>query len=435
MRKIIQSLDYTSEKIYHSKTYEYFKEVLSSYQHGNYRSATVILYSVVICDLVYKLEELADKYDDDKAKGILDSIKTTQKNKPESSEWEQKLISEVKKRTNLLGAQESLNIDYLRNSRHLAAHPVLDEFDILVQPNQETVRAHIINMLTGVLCNPPLLSNNLIETFLNDLISIKKQLIYNDELKSYLENKYYNKLNTPTKEKLFRTLWKFVFRLDSTEGERNRIINFKALVLLYKNDPPLFNTFISSESEYYSNIDTENDKIFNLILHIYSSYPIMYENMNEPTKLLIDKKGKKDEWIARAVFLSDTFAEHIKLLETRMLNDDFETKSRFEKPAINLLYDISKEYAQEKLFLDLLIKLFVGSQNFNDADYHFLNYIYVYLDNFNKEQIVKIIEGINTNNQLYNRGWSKSHNKYIKDIVNEKYKSDIDLKKYDNFET
>ena len=44
------------EKIYFAKTKEYFQEVMSSYSIGNYRTATVMLYSVAICDLQIKLQ-------------------------------------------------------------------------------------------------------------------------------------------------------------------------------------------------------------------------------------------------------------------------------------------------------------------------------------------------------------------------------------------
>ena len=44
-----------ADDIYFSKTREYFKEVLSSYANGNYRSAIVMLYSIAICDILYKL--------------------------------------------------------------------------------------------------------------------------------------------------------------------------------------------------------------------------------------------------------------------------------------------------------------------------------------------------------------------------------------------
>lgn len=51
-----------AEDIYFAKTKEYFNEVLSNYANGNYRSAIVMLYSVAICDLLFKLQELLDMY-------------------------------------------------------------------------------------------------------------------------------------------------------------------------------------------------------------------------------------------------------------------------------------------------------------------------------------------------------------------------------------
>lgn len=62
------------EDIYFVKTQEYFNEVVSSYANGNYRSAVVMLYSVVICDLLFKLQELKDMYNDTTAVEILSQI-------------------------------------------------------------------------------------------------------------------------------------------------------------------------------------------------------------------------------------------------------------------------------------------------------------------------------------------------------------------------
>ena len=59
------------ENIYFPKTREYFKEVISSYSNGNYRSAIVMLYSVVICDMLFKLKELKDMYNDTVASSLL----------------------------------------------------------------------------------------------------------------------------------------------------------------------------------------------------------------------------------------------------------------------------------------------------------------------------------------------------------------------------
>ena len=65
------------DNIYFQKTKKYFKEVISSYSNGNYRSAIVMLYSVAICDILFKLEELKDMYNDEVAKEILQNIENS----------------------------------------------------------------------------------------------------------------------------------------------------------------------------------------------------------------------------------------------------------------------------------------------------------------------------------------------------------------------
>lgn len=254
------SIEYKSENIYHSKTKEYFEEVLSSYHNGNYRSAIVMLYSVVVCDVIYKLEELSDKYSDEKAKDILDKIKKEQKDSPRNPKWEQTLIEEVKDRTSLLENQDKDNLDYLRNQRHLSAHPILDQLDILISPNKETVRANIVNMLDGVLCKPPLLSRDLTATFIEDLSTIKDQL-FEDDLERYLYKKYFNNINRPTEERLFRDLWKFVFRLENEKATDNRKVNYSALVYLYRKEPTIFKQLIESDNAYYSHVNLSDNNM------------------------------------------------------------------------------------------------------------------------------------------------------------------------------
>jgi hypothetical protein len=89
------SLDLAAEKIYHPQTKEYFKEVLSSYSNGNYRSVVVSLYTVVIADLIFKLKDLVDREDDPGAKAILSEIDKERAKDLASSKWEGKLVDRV----------------------------------------------------------------------------------------------------------------------------------------------------------------------------------------------------------------------------------------------------------------------------------------------------------------------------------------------------
>ena len=91
------------EDIYFAKTREYFNEVLSNYANGNYRSAVVMLYSVAICDLLFKLQELSDMYNDTVAAEILREVekcRNTGDNKSKSR-WEKEFVDGIYKKTKL----------------------------------------------------------------------------------------------------------------------------------------------------------------------------------------------------------------------------------------------------------------------------------------------------------------------------------------------
>ncbi|MEF1219159.1 hypothetical protein REH76_15410, partial [Photobacterium damselae] len=72
------SLETQKRKIYDKRTKRYFEEVYKGYANGCFRSATVMLWSVVVCDLIFKLQELKDLYSDSAAEKILKEIEKMQ---------------------------------------------------------------------------------------------------------------------------------------------------------------------------------------------------------------------------------------------------------------------------------------------------------------------------------------------------------------------
>lgn len=429
------SMEYKVENIYHSKTKEYFNEVFSSYNNENFRSAIVMLYSVVICDLIYKLQELSDRYSDEAAKEILKSIEEEQNKNSVSSKWETTLIEQVKQRTSLFESKDKLNLDYLRDQRHLAAHPVLDQLDILVKPNKETVRACMVNMLDGLLCKTPLLSKKMTTVFLEDIVSVKNQFIKDIDFERYLESKYFSKINKPTTEKLFKDLWKFTFRLNDEKTKDNRKVIYRALVFLYKKDVSFFNRQIEADKSYYSQIFLDDEIILNYIMQFLSVYPKVYQCFDQSTKVLFESNSDKSlEIFTKGVFLSETLEEHIDLVESKMTDESIVMVPRLSDSARGLLYYLSKEHGVLEKFLNFLINLLEASPNYNDSDLNFQDYILSYGDLFDKEQYVKILEAINKNNQLSDRGRAKTDNSNLKKLIESKYEDQIDYSDYPNFQ-
>jgi len=189
------SIEQRATQIFDARTKEYFSEVLSCYSAGNYRSSVVMLWSVAVCDLLFKLQNLVDLYGDAKAKEILADIGKLQQDNERSPIWETKLVETVAEQTQLLDIAERENLLHLQRQRHLAAHPVVNANFQLHRPNRETARALIRNTLDGVLTKAPILSKQIVNELVGDLEQASGILIDDKRLKAYLESKYYNRFN------------------------------------------------------------------------------------------------------------------------------------------------------------------------------------------------------------------------------------------------
>lgn len=157
------SLDLAAEKIYQPQTKEYFKEVLSSYNNGNYRSVVVSLYTVVIADLIFKLKDLIDQEEDSGAQKIIDEIEQMRNRDLTSSKWENTLVERIFTNTKMLDLHDKANIEALKAHRNLSAHPAITQEDVLFTPNKETARSHIRNMLEGVLIKPSMFTSHIVD--------------------------------------------------------------------------------------------------------------------------------------------------------------------------------------------------------------------------------------------------------------------------------
>jgi len=288
------SFEYYTSKIYNSKTKDYFTEVLRCYFNGCFRSSIVVLYSVVVCDIIFRLQELKDIYNDNIASDILDQISDFQNKRPNSPDWESKLIEEVKTRTKLFDIATYHEILYLQKNRHISAHPILSENNILFNPNEETVRAHIRNMLEGLLIKPPMLSRKIFDQFINDLAEKRDSL--NDEisLKRYLNSKYIPYINSETYNYLFKTLWKLVFCLADPDCDINRDINYYALRIIYFEKTQELNINIQNEVNYYSNISSEED-ILTYLIKLLLDRPNLYRLFNDEAHIILEKFISKEK--------------------------------------------------------------------------------------------------------------------------------------------
>jgi hypothetical protein len=427
------SIEMAAEKIDDSRTKTYFREVYSSYANGNYRSATVMLWTVTICDLLYKLQNLRDMYGDPIAQAILDDIAHLQKQNPNSPEWESELLKTVKERTELLDNAEYHSISSLKNYRHLSAHPVLGTADLLYSPNKDTVRSLIRNVLEAVLVKPPILSKKIFSELIIDLTS-KKELLPDDiSLKRYLDAKYLKNLKPAIENYIFRSLWKFAFSLSNEDANENREINARALRVIYNRRANEFKETIKSEVGYYSNVNPGEP--LRCLIEFISENPSLYEILNDNARILIKNITEDDlNLFAISTFLSDSVTEHLeqvmKLIDGK---DDFDSWELLSQPAWNKIFELCKENDKELVAIRIAIQSFIKSSSYAAADTSFMRFITPCRELFTKEHLLEILDGIEQNNQIFGRRKASTDHNNLKKKCDKVLGSDFDYTPYPRF--
>lgn len=418
-----------SEQIYFPKTRAYFEEVLSSYANGNYRSAIVMLYSIAICDILLKLQELKDMFNDPIAKEILrevNEMRNAHDNKSKSR-WEKELIESVYRKTKLLDLESYTNLNHLYDHRNFSAHPALNENYELITPSKETTIAHIKNTLTNILVKPPIFIKNITDVLTEDLK--EKKGIYQDrhkELSVYLNNRYFQKMPESMKLATLRSFWKFCFcSPDNKDCTNNRIINRMALEILIDSIPKESIVHIKENPNVFV-ASTDDTCMLSLALmlsrHI-ELYPALSRDLKLQIDMLIERNlsAKMISW-----FKFSSFKEHMQMLQDiSNINSD--------PVALKLLINHYSDSGELTLLTNYFIEYFGRSQNFDTADQRFEMEIRPFLNQMTRSQIEKLLEAVNKNNQIYSRNRAYSTNTEIAERVKTIWGNDFDYTPYPNF--
>ena len=423
------------EHIHSNKSKEYFKEVLSSYYNGNYRAAIVTLYSVVICDVIFKLEDLVEIYSDSVAKEILDKIKSIQKEQPTNPDWEKTIIEEVKNRTSLFDNVDIAHINSLRMDRHLCAHPVISKEDKLYTPCKENVASHIRNMLNSLLLKPPILSKKVINTILKDISENRDIFVDDESVTKYISAKYLTKLNSDAEVKIFRDLWKFVFKLEDTEAEKNRLNNYRVLYVIYSRNSEICKNIIKNQIAYYSRIRNEQF-IYHLLIRFLSENEFLFVCFTEDVKLLVNRYAHDDiSSQAVAWFLSESYLSHLLQLKESIIENIKNLNLSKKEPVVSA-YDrlfkigISKGFVDD--VVDFITWRYLFSSSYAVADSIFTYLVKPNIKYFSPEKLKNLCKGIEDNSQTFDRNQASEDHKILKSFCRDKIGEDFDATQYPN---
>ncbi|EOS7831841.1 hypothetical protein E0T40_RS14105, partial [Enterococcus hirae] len=188
-------LDVEINNIKNARILPLLNEVKSSFYQGNYRSAIVINYTAIILDVLDKLVDLSEIYQDTNAQEILKEIEKKRKNS-KSSDWENYLFKETKTKTELIDEYEYDDLMEIKRQRNNAAHP-MTTYDghtwELKNISKETCQDVIRKSFEIVFLKPPILGRKIN----NKIIDFAKKSynsigITDDDFKKLIRDQYLN---------------------------------------------------------------------------------------------------------------------------------------------------------------------------------------------------------------------------------------------------
>ncbi|CAM4026351.1 hypothetical protein L1N85_17085 [Paenibacillus alkaliterrae] len=439
------------ENVVSPQTKEYLKEVVSSYNHGNYRSAIVVLYTVVIFDLIEKMKTLSEIYNDEKAREILDEIERKQKEEKKSSDWERILVELVNKNTQLIDDMEKEKIDYLKLCRNYSAHPIYNNEYKLSNPTKEETRSLIRNCFEIVFKKEPLLSKKILDDLINDSKNYQQKLGI-DGLESYLKARYFSKINDRVKKAIFDSLWRFVFKLENDNCNFDRKYNYYTLFYLVRNDEKLYYEVVKDNPARYSQIEiketrgyieyiTEFENSNTSLIFFLAQYNNFFNYFTEDGKQIIRGLATKNyRFITIACYAFESI--DVQLNSLRKVHELFYTSSlrknwvevnRYDSlihDDLLLLYHQSKERGDEATVKRYIIEYFGGNMTFNGAT-SIWRLIEEIISEFNESEYNLLLNNMNSCYDIHHNHNLDIMIKKINETFEGKFHKVLDYSNYD----
>jgi len=417
------SIDDAIEQIKYPYTKELFKEVHSSYAMGNYRSAVVMLWSVVVTDLVLKLKELESVYSDETATRILDDIKKEQDKDPTSSKWEMKIVENFQKELNFFESHEVTKLVNLQNMRHISAHPVITGDDLLFTPDKYEVFGIIKNAMCSVLIKEALFSSKVKNYILDDLDVVKTKLTEYDDVKKYFIHKFLNNMSNVVLIKLIKTLWDFSFRKTNPKIDENRKINLMVLRVIFEERKDVLLNFMSSESRFISNLNLDDALIKSFFRFIIDKKHLL--EYFEPEAIEIIKALVKEDYSLFEYLVFKSPSDYM----AHIIESDY---FFMPVPSLKILRKDCKEANVLGEYLDMCINGYSKSTSYDQADSRFKSQIQPNLQYFTLDKLRVLVDKSNRNSQVFARDLAKDDHKLVIERILS-LDNDFDFRGYRNF--
>lgn len=386
-----------------ARTRDNLQEVVSSYSNGNYRSAEVMLYCTVVADIVYKIQELRDRHSVPAAQSLLEKMEKGLVD--HKSDWEWAICQGACRELQLFDEYLLNEISYLKNKRNSAAHPALDNNYQLISPSSEDLVAQIKTFLQQLFTQGPFVSRNIVDQMVDSIAQSRNFFECDDaydSLSSYLKSAYYSKMHDARLRSTFKALWKFCFVLTNEECETNRKINRMALQSLvdYAGEVAIEEWLREGVVKDIS-ISSTSSCIRQAII-FFASNPQLYRRVDDQTKALIKEAIRCDYGCLNWLPSDNGIIEKELLSAARSNLATFASWPLVDDEIQNIMKGHYKKCGLYNEFLNTLISYFDKiSTSYHTAEEAYRIAIRPVLHELNVEQAIRLIEVVDSNDQIY----------------------------------
>ncbi|MFN7893689.1 MAG: hypothetical protein ACK5OC_25605 [Pirellula sp.] len=172
---------------------EYIYEAVQAYRAGLSRSAIVNTWTALVYDIVVKIRELAVQGDVG-ASTFVTSLDNAIKgrNVVQLQKIESDILEVARNDFEFISDREKVELDRLREDRHMCAHPAFTGDTVLFIPSAEQVRVHIVHAVEHVLKHPPVQGRAAITRLSADILRASFP-IEQDKVNAFLNDRYLNR--------------------------------------------------------------------------------------------------------------------------------------------------------------------------------------------------------------------------------------------------
>ncbi len=374
----------------------YIIESINTYRNRAFRAAIMSTWVAVTYDIISKIRELdiqGDPAASSFVKELNNVIDASARRDPTAISRFQKIESELLENAlnkfEFLSPQEFVDLDRLRQDRHLCAHPAFTPEHVLFQPTPELTRTHITHAIVHLLRQPPVQGTNALRRIKNDLLQPSFPSDQ-DKVSLILEMQYLDHAKSALLKNLVTVFLKVIVRATDPElvGKEDSVL--MCLEAVHLRWPSVYAEKMAEQLPLITDglPDGELKRVFRLLKTdkgVWTLLPGPIRFRLREIALQVDFANPADSYVLNGLELSELKP---KLLE-----------------AFSRLSDADKESVINKIrrpeFVDAAIGLYAKAGSYRAAEHLCESVILPLCDKFKAHQLEQILDAVARNGQIH----------------------------------